>query len=185
MEISSLKLDQESPNKSPQLPKLSTQPFFNPTSLFCFFYLLYGAAKINNKKILTEFLILTIIFGVGGSSLLQAHAQKSTVDWSPTFHNNPARTGYFTSTGPLTNQTLWVYSTGNSVEYTSPAVVNGVLFVASHDHYVYALNAETGSKIWSYETGHSVESSVSYTHLRAHETDSYLVCRLLLEKKKS
>ena len=23
---------------------------------------------------------------------------------------------------------------------------------------------------------------VSYTHLRAHETDSYLVCRLLLEK---
>ena len=26
---------------------------------------------------------------------------------------------------------------------------------------------------------------VSYTHLRAHETDSYLVCRLLLEKKTS
>src|SRR5680860_1794619 len=25
---------------------------------------------------------------------------------------------------------------------------------------------------------------VSYTHLRAHETDSYLVCRLLLDKKK-
>src|SRR5680860_1875180 len=25
---------------------------------------------------------------------------------------------------------------------------------------------------------------VSYTHLRAHETDSYLVCRLLLETKK-
>src|SRR5664279_3471701 len=28
------------------------------------------------------------------------------------------------------------------------------------------------------------QSAVSYTHLRAHETDSYLVCRLLLEKKK-
>ena len=25
-------------------------------------------------------------------------------------------------------------------------------------------------------------NAVSYTHLRAHETDSYLVCRLLLEK---
>src|SRR5680860_1848115 len=25
-------------------------------------------------------------------------------------------------------------------------------------------------------------AAVSYTHLRAHETDSYLVCRLLLEK---
>ena len=27
-------------------------------------------------------------------------------------------------------------------------------------------------------------TSVSYTHLRAHETLRYLVCRLLLEKKK-
>src|SRR5665647_611947 len=27
-----------------------------------------------------------------------------------------------------------------------------------------------------------VPAAVSYTHLRAHETDSYLVCRLLLEK---
>ena len=26
--------------------------------------------------------------------------------------------------------------------------------------------------------------SVSYTHLRAHETEADLVCRLLLEKKK-
>src|SRR5680860_1179355 len=27
-----------------------------------------------------------------------------------------------------------------------------------------------------------IADPVSYTHLRAHETDSYLVCRLLLEK---
>ena len=27
-------------------------------------------------------------------------------------------------------------------------------------------------------------NAVSYTHLRAHETDQYIVCRLLLEKKK-
>src|SRR5664279_3695407 len=30
--------------------------------------------------------------------------------------------------------------------------------------------------------GQTMEEAVSYTHLRAHETDSYLVCRLLLEK---
>ena len=29
----------------------------------------------------------------------------------------------------------------------------------------------------------ALSMAVSYTHLRAHETDSYLVCRLLLEKK--
>ena len=32
--------------------------------------------------------------------------------------------------------------------------------------------------------GENEAPPVSYTHLRAHETDSYLVCRLLLEKKK-
>ena len=30
---------------------------------------------------------------------------------------------------------------------------------------------------------HTAEIAVSYTHLRAHETRSNLVCRLLLEKK--
>src|SRR5665647_3514913 len=34
---------------------------------------------------------------------------------------------------------------------------------------------------WLEELG--CDYAVSYTHLRAHETDSYLVCRLLLEKK--
>src|SRR5678816_4651150 len=34
--------------------------------------------------------------------------------------------------------------------------------------------------------GHAdyVKNTVSYTHLRAHETPEHLVCRLLLEKKK-
>src|SRR5664279_5003105 len=34
-----------------------------------------------------------------------------------------------------------------------------------------------------YDGGAEYLVSVSYTHLRAHETDSYLVCRLLLEQK--
>src|SRR5665647_3878901 len=41
--------------------------------------------------------------------------------------------------------------------------------------------AELGAPV-SFQVG-DVYAPVSYTHLRAHETDSYLVCRLLLEKK--
>mgnify|MGYP007068956591 CR=1 FL=1 len=39
----------------------------------------------------------------------------------------------------------------------------------------------------SIESGAELESigTVSYTHLRAHETPEHLVCRLLLEKKKT
>src|SRR5665647_2295199 len=36
----------------------------------------------------------------------------------------------------------------------------------------------------NYTSKYGYKYAVSYTHLRAHETDSYLVCRLLLEKKK-
>ena len=35
------------------------------------------------------------------------------------------------------------------------------------------------------ELASGCEDAVSYTHLRAHETLRYLVCRLLLEKKKT
>ena len=50
------------------------------------------------------------------------------------------------------------------MEYTSPAIINGLVYVGSHDHNVYALNAATGAKLWSYTTGDSVESSPSVTN---------------------
>ena len=58
------------------------------------------------------------------------------------------------------------------------------------------INSELGTKINTSEIKHNqiyleIDSedlidvvSVSYTHLRAHETRGNLVCRLLLEKKK-
>ena len=43
--------------------------------------------------------------------------------------------------------------------YSSPAVANGVVYVGSGDHKVYALKAKTGHKLWSYASGSYVESS--------------------------
>eukprot|EP00658_Telonema_sp_P-2_P068735 TRINITY_DN57702_c0_g1_i1.p1 TRINITY_DN57702_c0_g1~~TRINITY_DN57702_c0_g1_i1.p1 ORF type:complete len:110 (-),score=1.30 TRINITY_DN57702_c0_g1_i1:48-377(-) len=40
------------------------------------------------------------------------------------------------------------------------------------------------TKVFSYDSPGGSDVSVSYTHLRAHETPEHLVCRLLLEKKK-
>ena len=88
-------------------------------------------------------------------------AQQSTVDWSSQFHHDQFHTGFSTSDAPLTNKTLWIFPTENSLEYLSPAVINGVVYVGSDDDYVYALNAATGAKIWSYQTGSAVEDSPS------------------------
>src|SRR5665647_3892723 len=40
--------------------------------------------------------------------------------------------------------------------------------------------AAFGPWSWDFDLFQSEPVAVSYTHLRAHETDSYLVCRLLL-----
>ena len=42
---------------------------------------------------------------------------------------------------------------------SSPAVVNGVVYIGSDDGNVYALNASTGAMLWSFTTGGRVESS--------------------------
>ena len=48
------------------------------------------------------------------------------------------------------------------------------------------LLTESVTAVVRFQGGHNAgHTPVSYTHLRAHETDSYLVCRLLLEKNSS
>ena len=42
---------------------------------------------------------------------------------------------------------------------SSPAVVNGVVYVGSGDGNVYALNAASGVQLWNYTTGGEVDSS--------------------------
>src|SRR5665647_1119853 len=60
---------------------------------------------------------------------------------------------------------------------SSPMVHNG--------YNIYTKKGLRDIKIGRYKCSNCncTPEAVSYTHLRAHETDSYLVCRLLLEKK--
>jgi len=55
-----------------------------------------------------------------------------------------------------TGALLWIYPTGSGV-YSSPAVANGVVYVGSLDHNVYAL--KHGALLWSYHGTSAVESS--------------------------
>ena len=53
---------------------------------------------------------------------------------------------------------LWSYTTDNAIEST-PAVADGVVYVGSTDHTLYALNADTGDRVWSFETSAGIQSS--------------------------
>jgi len=78
-------------------------------------------------------------------------------DW-PTFHHDPALSGYTDSTAPDTSYLLWTYDTGAPV-FSSPAVADGILYIGSLAGNLYALNANTGSLIWSYAARGEIRSS--------------------------
>jgi outer membrane protein assembly factor BamB len=48
--------------------------------------------------------------------------------------------------GQLTCTSLWTATTGSNI-VSSPAVANGVVYVGSWDHKLYALDANTGSTL--------------------------------------
>ena len=72
--------------------------------------------------------------------------------------------------------------TGNTTISEGTFITNGTL--ADSTNVSVALGATYDVDNTDTIKSLSGAGTVSYTHLRAHETDSYLVCRLLLEKKK-
>ncbi len=78
-------------------------------------------------------------------------------DWTM-FHSDTGHSGSSSSTGPTTSNLLWSYPTGGAV-YSSPAIVNGVVYVGSDDGNVYALNAYTGNQLWEFFAFGAVDSS--------------------------
>ena len=65
--------------------------------------------------------------------------------------------GYVYAVSATTGTMAWRYSIGGPNLPTSPAIVNGVLFVGSYGNYgMYALNASTGALLWKYPTSQGV-----------------------------
>src|SRR5258707_5950461 len=54
---------------------------------------------------------------------------------------------------------VWHFTTGAAIDLSAPAVVNGVAYIGSDDHNVYAVNATTGTEIWHFTTGGAVTTS--------------------------
>ena len=87
------------------------------------------------------------------------NSAETNTDWWPMFRHDLRHTAYSTSKVQNNNQTLWNYTTGSSIGFSSPAVADGKVYIGSWDGKVYALNAFNGSLIWNYTTGNIVESS--------------------------
>jgi hypothetical protein len=116
--------------------------------------------------------MLILLAGIGGyftffdkseqPAVIPAATQESIPNSDvPMYRGNPAHTGEMPGPGPDPARPVverWSFYAGGAV-YGSPAVVDGVAYVASFNRNVYALDAATGEQRWAFDAGGAVESS--------------------------
>ncbi|HUV62659.1 MAG TPA: PQQ-binding-like beta-propeller repeat protein, partial [Sedimentisphaerales bacterium] len=74
------------------------------------------------------------------------------------FRGGPNLSGEAPGALPDSLKLLWKFKTADRVK-SSPAIVDGVVFVGSSDKSVYAIDLKSGRQVWSYLTGDAVESA--------------------------
>src|SRR5262249_26656160 len=55
----------------------------------------------------------------------------------------------------------WKYDTGSLIEYVTPAVGNGTVYVGNDGGQLHAVNTSTGKKRWMFQAGGGVGSRVA------------------------
>jgi outer membrane protein assembly factor BamB len=76
-----------------------------------------------------------------------------------TFHGNIARTGVYDSPGPMQfTGVKWAFKTGGPI-VASPAIADGVVYIASMDTYLYAVDQAGGKEKWKFKSSRPIASS--------------------------
>jgi eukaryotic-like serine/threonine-protein kinase len=76
-----------------------------------------------------------------------------------TFHGNNAHTGVYESPGPKQlGGVKWTFKAGGPI-VTSPAIADGVVYIAALDGHLYAIDQETGKEKWNFKSRMPIASS--------------------------
>ena len=83
----------------------------------------------------------------------------SSNDWWPMFHHDIVHNGYSTAQAPNTNHVIWSKTIDNQLIGSSPAIINGKVYIGSQNGNVTCLRANNGTIIWSFKTNGAIEYS--------------------------
>lgn len=84
---------------------------------------------------------------------------ESPTSW-PRFRLNGSGNNAYGHTEIQTPVVQWKYTTGDIIE-SSPAVVDGVVYVGGHANRMHAINQETGELLWKFDVGGWVRATPS------------------------
>jgi outer membrane protein assembly factor BamB len=103
-----------------------------------------------NFLVRTFFLVM--VFIAPGAVFLDAQG-------SAQFRGDPAHTGVYAGAAPKEiTHVVWQFKTGGPV-FSSPAIADGMVFVGSNSHLLFALDAASGREVWMFQTEANVNSS--------------------------
>jgi len=129
--------------------------------------------RISRRTVLAGLVGLGTIGAVGGIAWLE-HLRSLTPDSGSNtnisssgamFGLNPQRTHFNTdeqilSTGSVSRLTqAWAAMVEGMIGLSSPTIANGMVYIGSYDHKVYAFDAPTGNRVWATPTKDTIYSS--------------------------
>jgi len=120
---------------------------------------------------------VVVVLSVLALPVSSSNSSSNIADWTM-FRQDPSHSGFTTAQVPTNSaKILWTYTTGWMVQ-SSPAVVDGCVFVGSRDSQVYCFNASTGDPIWKYSFGSEVWSSPAFYKgfIYVGTDDGYVYC---------
>lgn len=73
----------------------------------------------------------------------------------------------------------WTFSTSGSIGFSSPSIAaNNLVYIGSHDNFVYCINETTGTEVWRFLTEGQIDSSpaISAEHMFIGSSDGRVYC---------
>lgn len=102
-----------------------------------------------------------IAFGAGCSAPTADEVDnlETETGWS-TFRGDRYNTGYAPEVDPVGRDpsVVWTFEAGDDF-WGSPVVADGRVYVGNADHFLYAIDAETGDQEWAFEADHRIEGT--------------------------
>jgi outer membrane protein assembly factor BamB len=103
----------------------------------------------------------------GTCKIIWSQKLKGTVATTPTLDSSERTiivgdstdkvSAFLSNTGLL----LWQYATGGPI-VEPPTVVDGIVYAASGDEHLYAINEEFGTRVWVYSAGTTITTGAAY-----------------------
>jgi outer membrane protein assembly factor BamB len=90
---------------------------------------------------------------------LPGYAQKNKPSAAAMFHAGETHSGvYKNSDSRSFGDVRWSFKTGGKI-FSSPAILNGIAYFGSEDHFLYAVDTRNGRLVWKFKTNAAVHSS--------------------------